>query len=60
MAQQVGKLSWRVEVVLAQLWRRRCGSCRETRSESERGGAWAEVEGGLPPSEPLETYPTET
>lgn len=58
--QQAGKLSWRAAVVPVQMWRGRCGSCRETRSVSERGGGGEEVEGALPPSEPLETYPTET
>lgn len=59
-AQQAGTLSSRVVVALVWPWRRRCGSCRETRSVSERGGVGVEVEEALPPSEPLETYPTET
>lgn len=59
-AQQEGKLLLRTATVPVQTLRQRCGSCRGTRSESARGGAGEEAEGALRPSEPPETYPTET
>lgn len=55
-----GKLSWRIAVVLWPTWLQMCDSCPGTRSASERGEGEAEGEEALPPSELLETYPTET
>lgn len=61
-AQQAGKLLQTAAVDLQQTWQQRCDSCPKTKSESEseRVGGEVEEEVELPPSEPLETYPTAT
>lgn len=56
----VGRLSQTTVAAPGRPWRRRCGSCRGTRSENEKGGGEAAEEAAPRPSRHLETYLTET
>lgn len=56
----MGRLLSKTGAVLGWRWRRRCGSCRGTRSENETGGGEAEAGAEPLPSRHLETYLTET
>lgn len=56
----VGRLLSKIVAVQGWTWRRKCGSCRGTRSENETGGGEVEVGAAPLPSKHLETYLTET